>query len=240
MKVAHLAISVVSATLATTAIILFLTQRTARLSAEGQLVQARAEISALEANAKTLRENVGTLENRLGDERRALGALRNSLDASEARSADARQKLSLAQNLLNLRDENERTLNREIASLNRELAGANTRLAEMETLRAHIAQLEQAVALARNPSAPDGRPSPASTQTPRSILALGPSDSFLVVNHGLRDGAVTGQRLIIRRGTELIGTALISATFEDVSIAQVDPHSLREALRTGDAIVLTP
>ena len=240
MKVAPLAISLVSAALATTGIILFVGQRNARLTAEGQLFQAKAEIASLETKAKIGRENITQLESQLADAHRNYEKLRAAYETAEARTSDALQKLGLAQNLLNLRDENERTLNREIAGLNRDLSGANTRLAEMDTLRAHIAQLEQSLALANNPKAPDGRPSPANTQAPRKILALGPSDSFVVVNHGLREGAAIGERLIIRRGTDLIGTALISATLEDVSIAQVDPHSLRESLRTGDAIVLTP
>lgn len=240
MKVAPLAISLISATLATTATVLFLSERNSLLETEGRLARAQAETTTQIEYTRRAKDDSSRLEASLAEAAKTQAGLRSELSTAHTLQADTTQNLALTQNLLKLRDENERTLNREIATLNQDLTSANTRLQEMESLRARINALEQDLALAKNPSAPDGRPTEASTNTPRAILALGPSDSFLVVNFGSKQNAATGQRLIIRRGTDLIGTALISNCLADVSIAQVDPHSLRESLRIGDAIILAP
>jgi len=240
MKVAPLATSIASAALATVALILFMNARGDLLECEGKLAKSEADNTALSAQARKDHEARLAAQAALDKALAAHASTRVLLEASLSKETDLSAKLALAQTSLGVRDANERTLNREVAALNERLAEARTKLADMDSLKAHLSELEQALSLALNPTAPDGKAVVPTTQAPRRILALGPEDSFVIINYGTRDRAANGQRVIIRRGTDLIGTALISNALVDVSIAQVDPHSLREALHADDSIILAP
>lgn len=238
MKVTNLAISLCAAALATASLIGFVTQRNSRLRAEYAAAQAQAEATRETKTAELSLQKAAQAEGALAEALTALTSTRETLAATQRAIEEARQDVATTKNLLKLRDDNELTLNRRIAELEASLLENQRRLQEIPRLQTRIAVLEQELALAKNPIAPDGKPSPDARNAPHAILALGPDDSFMIIDFGAREGAATGQRLIIRRQTELIGTAIISSALKDVSIAQIDPHSLHEALRIGDGIIL--
>jgi hypothetical protein len=240
MKVLPLALNIVAATLATAATILFLTNRGEKLRAQAELTRSEGQLEAIRGEASSFRARIETLDKEAVANAAKLRQTESSLSDARIQASDLGANLSQARNLLALREQNETALNREIAKLRGELLAAQGQLAGMGRLRGRIDELEQTLALARNRKAPDGSSMPETAGAPRGILAVGPESSFIVAAYGSREGAKAGQKLLVRRGTEFIATALISDVHEQLSIAQVDPRALRETLRKGDSIVLAP
>ena len=127
-----------------------------------------------------------------------------------------------------------------------ELASANDRAsnASPEAVAAYkstIAELEKQLATAKN-GATTGVGTSTAVFTNRSgratVLTVGPSSAFVVLNFGSTRGAQLGQRLTVSQGTETVATVLISDVRSQFSIAQVQPDTLRGVLQKGDTAVL--
>jgi len=71
-----------------------------------------------------------------------------------------------------------------------------------------------------------------------SVLSIGPSSAFVVLNFGSARGPQLGQRLNVSQGTESVATVLISDVRTHFSIAQVQPDTLRGVLQKGDSAIL--
>jgi hypothetical protein len=71
-----------------------------------------------------------------------------------------------------------------------------------------------------------------------TVLTVGPSSAFVVLNFGSVRGAQLGQRLNVSQGTETIATVLISDVRTNFCIAQVQPDTVRGVLQKGDLALL--
>lgn len=109
---------------------------------------------------------------------------------------------------------------------------------EVARYEATIAQLEQELAALRQPPAVAGPVLTTNRTRSTIVMSVGPADAFVVLNYGASHGALPAQKFLIQRGTETVGTALISDVRDQYSIAQVDPQSLRGALHKGDSAVI--
>lgn len=238
MKVFLLALNVLAALLATAATILFITNRGEKLRAYADLSRSEAQVASLQADRSALKTSVARLSQDFNALKSRDDSLQTSFAALKSREAETASALAQSRNMLVVKDQVISALNGEIVNLKQRLDDAQLRLQQIPVLQGRVDALEQAVALARNPIAPDGGPVPKAAAGSYSVLAVGPDNSFVVVNYGAPQGAKPNQRLLIRRGTDLIGVALISDVRDQLSIGQVDPHALRSALHKGDSIVL--
>jgi len=231
MRVFPLALIVFAAILATLSTILFLRTRGEKLRLAGDLALAEARIRVIEPDTVARRNLQATLEKRERD----VAETQQKLEQARARVAELDSNLAQGRNILVLREQNERTLNREIASLHERIQAAEEQARELQACRLRIAELENTLALLRR----KGLPIPADDGTPpASIQGVGPDNSFVVIDLGTSQGLRAGQKLLVRRGTEVIATVLTSEVREHYSIAQVDPYLTREALRKGDSVLL--
>src|SRR5260221_701130 len=73
-----------------------------------------------------------------------------------------------------------------------------------------------------------------------AVVRVGAESSFVVLNYGSARGAVIGQKFVIRNGSDILGSALISDVRSQFSVAQVEPDSLHGVLHKGDLAILTP
>lgn len=240
MKVVPLAIGILAASLATASTVLYVNARNDKLRTLAELAQARIDIAAQEKALAGQKELLGKAEDHMKELAGVIRDNETQLAQQRRRLTETENTLLQAKGQLTLSTENEGLLNREIAGLKRDIEQLQRRLQEIEILRTQLSQREQELALVRNRLGPDGKPIQAADnqKEPRSVLGIGPQDAFVIVNLGSRLGAAKGDKLLVRRGTEFIAVALISDVLDDLSIAQIDPGSLRESLRKGDGIVL--
>lgn len=109
---------------------------------------------------------------------------------------------------------------------------------EIAGYQATITRLEDQLAAMQQSSVSTGPVLATSRARSTLVVSVGPADAFVVINYGASHGALPAQKFLIQRGTETIGTALISDVRDQYSIAQVDPQSLRGALHKGDSAVI--
>lgn len=210
-------------------------------SEQSRLGEAFRQLAeSTEAN-RALEEQRATLETNLAD-------TRSTLALSETKNEQLAAELDRTKSLLDAREQAERELQQQIAALQRDLAEARQALVPPETLEAYrntIADLERQLATAHAGAVAPGTAGASTAafanRRPVSaeVLSVGPSNSFVVLNYGAGRGAAHGQRLLIRRGTETLAMVLIGDVRPSVSIAHVQPDSLRGVLHKGDSAVLT-
>ncbi|MFA5263980.1 MAG: hypothetical protein WC378_09135 [Opitutaceae bacterium] len=230
MKVIPLALIVLASVLATLSTILFITARSANLRTEAFLAIAEARIRRLESEATAKQTRYDAIQAQLAQFEDA----KTQLATAEQRIADLNDSLSKTRNLLLVRVQNETLLNREIADANRALEAARALAAELERCKARINELEQTLAILRRRGIDIQTDASAPSAT---VVVVGPENAFVVFNLGAKQGIAVNQKLLIRRGTDVIATVLTSDVRDDMSIAQVDPSTLRTALHKGDSIL---
>jgi len=230
MKVIPLALIVLAAVLATISTILFITTRSANLRAEASLAIAKSQNRRLESEIADKQARVEVIQAQLA----VFEQTKANLAAAEARIVELNSTLSQTRNLLLVRDQNESLLNREIADAKKALEAAQVVAVELERTKARVNELEQTLTILRRRGVDiqtDGN------QAPASVLVVGPENAFVVISQGSNQGITINQKLFIRRGTDVIASVLTSDVKEELTIAQVDPSSLRTALHKGDSIL---
>jgi septal ring factor EnvC (AmiA/AmiB activator) len=213
---------------------------------EAQLADTTARVSQLRTDLAAANEQNGTLKANLAAASTDLAATNDKLSASELRSAVLDHDLKQAKSLLSLQDQNARALAAEVSSLRSDLDEAHASAASPEAVTAYkntIAELERQLANARNgaaaPTATGAATAVFASRPGRAtVLTVGPSSSFVVLNFGTARGAKLGQRLTVSQGTEIVATVLISDVRANFSVAQVQPDSLRGVLQKGDSALL--
>jgi septal ring factor EnvC (AmiA/AmiB activator) len=218
-----------------------------------QLADAAVRAEKLQSSLAAANEQGGTLKAQLaasiaelGDTKSRLDTAAAQLGASAARSEQLDRDLAQAKSFLALQEQNGRALAAEIAALRGDLDAARTSNATPEAVAAYkgtIAELERQLANARNgaaaPTVAGAATAVFSSRPGRAtVLTVGPSNAFVVLNFGSARGAQIGQRLNVSQGTEVVATVLISDVRANFSIAQVEPATLRGVLQKGDSALL--
>jgi DNA mismatch repair ATPase MutS len=231
MKVFPLALIVIALVLATLATIGFVTNRgdKLRLASALSISESRNAEARMELNAKkTLLESHERIVQELSQTLNRITSLEQVI-AQQAREA------AQTRNLLSLREQNEQLLNREIAGLKQQLEVGKLVEKDLRSAQSRILELEQVLALLQRKGI-DIKPGQADTSM--LVMAVGPESAFVVINRGSRQGIRPSQSLLVSRGTEIVAQVLTSDVREDLSIAQVEPNSLRSALHQGDSVLL--
>ena len=213
---------------------------------ESQLADTTTRATKLQSDLAIANEQNGTLKANVTAASTELAATKEKLSASELRAVVLDHDLAQAKSLLELQEQNARALAGEVSSLRNDLDEARNSNATPEAVAAYkntIAELERQLANARNgaaaPTAAGASTAVFSSRPGRAtVLTVGPSSSFVVLNFGTARGAQLGQRLNVSQGTEIVATVLISDVRANFSVAQVQPDSLRGVLQKGDSALL--
>lgn len=168
-----------------------------------------------------------------------LGATKIKLTQAESAKVQINRELTATRAELNQLTSEHARQRAESAQLKEQLAKAQpVSPEEIARYQETIAKLEDQLAALQQSSMPVGPVLSTSRTRSTLVVSVGPSDAFVVLNYGASHGALPAQKFLIQRGTEIIGTALISDVRDQYSIAQVDPQSLRGALHKGDSAVI--
>lgn len=231
MRVFPLTLIVLALLLATASTILFITTRTDKLRLESSL--AASEATAAQLNDEAARKR--SLYAEMAQQFAQYEDTKAKLAASEKQRAELQDSLAQTKNLLMVREQNEGLLNEEIARMRSSLAKAQLLEQELSQAKNRVDELEKVLALLHQRGISTEAAQSAATA---SVLGVGPDNAFIIINLGSKHGLRAGQKLYVRRGTEIIGNVLTSEVLDEVSVAQVDPAALRTALRKGDSVIL--
>ncbi len=213
-------------------------------STHERAARLQSDLAPAHEQTGSLKARVASLDASLDTTRTALAATHEKLSAAELRAVVLDHDLSSAQKLLTLHEQNSKALAAELASLRADLDDSRNSNASPEAVAAYkstIAELEKQLATVRQ-GATTGVGASTAVFTNRSgratVLTVGPSSAFVVLNFGSARGAQLGQRLTVSQGTAIVATVLISDVRSQFSIAQVQPDTLRGVLQKGDSAVL--
>ena len=226
--------------------VLFFRVASARKLLEVELTGTFARAAKLEADLATAADQNGKLKASLTTATTELAVTKEKLSSTELRAAALDHDLAQAKDQLSVYEQTSRALADEVASLKADLADTRATFASPEAVAAYkntVAELERQLANARNGAA---APTVAGASTAvfasrpgrATVLNVGPSSAFVVLDFGSARGAQLGQKLSVSQGTEIVATVLISDVRPNFSIAQVQPDTLRGALQKGDLAVL--
>ena len=211
-------------------------------AAHDRTIRLQSDLAAAHEQTGSLKARVAALDANLDTARTELAATAEKLSSAELRAVVLDHDLSSAQKLLTLHEQNAKALAAEVAALRADLDDSRNSNASPEAVAAYktaIAELEKQLATARQgATAGVGYGAATAAFTPRSVLTIGPSSAFVVLNFGSARGAQLGQRLNVSQGTEIVATVLISDVRTHFSIAQVQPDTLRGVLQKGDSALL--
>ena len=215
-------------------------------SSQDRATRLQADLAVAHEQTGSLKAKVASLDASLATVRTTLAATDEKLSAAELRAVVLDHDLSSAKTLLTFHEQNAKALADEVAALRADLDDSRTSNASPEAVAAYrntIAELEKQLASARHgATAGVGYGAATATFTNRSgratVLNVGPSNAFVVLNYGSARGAQLGQRLNVSQGTEVVATVHISDVRTQFSIAQVQPDTLRGVLQKGDSAVL--
>lgn len=215
-------------------------------SSNDRATRLQSDLAAANEQTGSLKAKVASLDASLESTRAELVATTDKLSSAELRAVVLDHDLSSTKKLLTLHEQNAKALAAEVASLRADLDDSRNSNASPEAVAAYkntIAELEKQLATARNgATAGVGYGAATAAFTNRSgratVLNVGPSSAFVVLNYGSNRGAQLGQRLSVSQGTEVVATVLISDVRTHFSIAQVQPDTLRGVLQKGDSAVL--
>lgn len=207
-------------------------RRSAKLADE--LATAKVETSAMTVKISFLETEVSGAQTKLA--------------AADARAAQLDRDLAQTKGALSVYELNARALANELSNLRQELASrraAETSPEAVAAYKATIADLERQLAVAGNGAAVTNVAGAStavftSRVSRATVLTVGPSNSFVVLNFGTRRGAKVGQQLDVTQDGLPVATVALSDVRSDFSIGQVLPASLRTPLQKGNLAVLRP
>ncbi len=203
---------------------------TARAAAEAKAAEFATQVAAHERRTSEVRARLTEVDGHLT-------AARAALSEAEARLAQYGRDLAAQRNRVSLAEEDARRHEEAAEGLRKELAHVKLTappftFAEFEALQSRADDAEARLAALTTAA---GREAVQAT-----VLRVGPADAFVVLDYGAERGGRIDQQLQVRRGDEPVATVRISEVHPQVSLALVEPRSLRSGLRTGDTALISP
>jgi phage shock protein A len=202
----------------------------ARTAAEAKAADFASQAAAHERRTVEVRARLAEVDGHLS-------AARATLSETEARLAQHGRELAEQRNRVSLAEDNARRHEEAAEGLRKELAHVKLTappftFAEFEALQARTDDAEARLAAL----------TAAAVREPvrATVLRVGPADAFVVLDYGAERGGRVDQQLQVRRGEEIVATVRISEVHPQLSLALVDPRSLRSGLRTGDTALISP
>ena len=220
---------------------------------EQQLGDVTQRAAKLDRELAAVHQQNGALNSQLASVSTELESTRGKLALVDTRAeqldrtlSSSKSDVAAAKEVVAVYELTARALADEVAALRRDLSdsrASNTTPEAVAAYKATIAELERQLASARNGAvAPVAAGASTAVFTSRvgraTILTVGPSNAFVVLNFGSARGAQIGQKLTVSQGTDQVATVLISDVRDNFSVAQVLPDTLRGVLQKGDLAVL--
>jgi hypothetical protein len=204
------------------------------------------ELAAAHQQNGALKSELGTVSTELELTRTHLATANSRVTQLDRALTGANSDLSAAKQVVSIYELTARALADEVAALRRDLSdsrASNTTPEAVAAYKATITELERQLASARNgavvPAAAGASTAVFTSRVGRAtILTVGPSNAFVVLNFGSARGAQVGQKLTVSQGTDEVATVLISDVRTNFSVAQVLPDTLRGVLQKGDLAIL--
>ncbi len=226
--------------------LLFIRVDNAKRLLEIQFVGTSERATKLETYLAVANDQNGILKSDLTAAAAELTATKEKLSTAETRAAGFERDLTKAKSAVAIYEEMARARADEIAALKAELSDTRATFVSPEAVAAYkttIAELERQLANASHgaiaPTAAGASTAVFASRVGRAtIVTVGPSNAFVVLNFGSARGAQLGQRLNVSQGTENVATVLISDVRANFSVAQVQPDTLRGVLHKGDLALL--
>lgn len=177
-----------------------------------------------------------------------LGETKTRLTAAETKNVLLNREHAQTKAQIAVHAQNEGNLSGEIAKLNRELEEVRATSIPRDSVEGFKTPSPTSSAksparkMAPSPRPPKAHPPPffatrSTEPITASVVSVGPSNAFVVLDCGSGNGATNGQLFAIQRGTETLATVLISDVRPNFSVAQVQPDSLHGALHKVDLAV---
>ena len=200
-------------------------ERTRADNLQNELDQANRRISQLEIRLRETQEELRTSENNLREARREIASLESERDRVQTQLSEAQREIEDIQN----------THARRITELQNRVSQLQDDLEAAEEGGVGIPDdlFADGDLFGGEDVAP---PEPAPVGPIRGMIgSVGPESSFVILDLGSADGIRDNARLMILRGDEAIGQAVVSRVQDNAAVAQVQPGTLRQSIRTGDS-----
>ncbi|NCA81241.1 MAG: hypothetical protein EOM72_00655 [Opitutae bacterium] len=182
----------------------------------------------------------------LENTRQDLENTRAELETTKAQLEDARtqivqlnetirgkdQELVEKSNVIAGLEDEKASLTAQVADLTDQLAGLQDRLADLEEETANLKNQLEKCEGALNPGNITMK-----TGTTAKIVYANAEWNFVIIDIGSAEGAQAGAEMLIHRGDVMIGKIRLSATRENVTIAEVLPDFQKDTVKEGDHVL---
>lgn len=220
---------------AATAVAILQTRAVTRLEAACAAAEAKGadlarKAGALEARSNEVRARLVEVDGQLSVARASASEAESRLVHAQRELAEQRNRVSAAEENLRRHAEAEEQVRLELARL--KLTAPPFTAAEVEALQVRADEAEARLGALAAAAAPE--------PVRASVLRVGPDNTFVVLDYGTERGGRLDQQLQVKRGTETVATVRITELHPQLSLALVEPRSLRSGLRTGDTALSSP
>ncbi|EIP97807.1 hypothetical protein OpiT1DRAFT_02257 [Opitutaceae bacterium TAV1] len=202
------------------------------------------EKNGLAADLKKTSDDLAGTKKRLAEENSRHGDTKSQLASEKARTTQLNRDLAQAREQFAAKERSEAQLKQDVTKLREQLVAIrlNTEGGNTED-KAKIAALEEKVkeyedTLNKSQIAASGGAAATEGVVSRmintAVASVGSKNAFVVLDLGNKQGATVGQLFAIKRDGNEIARARVSSVQEDLTIAQVEPKSIRTGIQKGD------
>ncbi|AHF91369.1 hypothetical protein OPIT5_15245 [Opitutaceae bacterium TAV5] len=198
----------------------------------------------LTADLKKSNDDLAGTKKRLATLDSQLGDTKSQLQSEKARTTQLNRDLAQAREQFAAKERSEAQLKQDVTKLREQLVairlntenGNTEDQAKIASLEAKVKEYEDAInkgtiAASAGAAATEGV---VSRMINTAVASVGSKNSFVVLDLGNKQGATVGQLFAIKRDGNEIARARVSSVQEDLTIAQVEPKSIRTGIQKGD------
>ncbi|MDR1280640.1 MAG: hypothetical protein LBK99_07430, partial [Opitutaceae bacterium] len=202
------------------------------------------EKNGLAADLKKTSDNLAGTQKRLAEENSRHGDTKSQLQSEKARTTQLNRDLAQAKEQYAAKERAEAQLKEDVIKLRQQVVqlrlsteGGNTEdKARIAALEAKLKDLEDTTNKGTIAASATAAPTEGvvSRMINTAVASVGSKNAFVVLDLGTKQGATIGQLFAIKREGSEIARARVSSVQEDLTIAQVEPKSIRTGIQKGD------
>ncbi|RRJ96317.1 hypothetical protein Ga0100231_020710 [Opitutaceae bacterium TAV4] len=199
----------------------------------------------LDADLKKSQEAHTATKGQLAAKDTELGNTKSQLQSEKARTTQLTRDLDAAKKAYAAKEKSEKELNTQVVTLREEIVrlrlaapeGSSDEVkAALAAAEIKIKELEGQLTgdIGKSGSAQGGKGVPTRLLN-TAVASVGTDNAFVILDVGNKQGAAIGQFFSIKRDGNEIARARVSAVRDELTIAQVEPKSIKSDLLKGDA-----
>lgn len=204
----------------------------------------------LDADLKKTNETLTATKSQLAAKDTELGNTKSQLQNEKARTTQLTRELSSAKEAYAAKEKSEADLKSQISGLREEIVklrlntegGSEADKVKIAELEKQIKDMEsEAKGTVGKSGTAQGGEAVLTRLAKTAVLSVGTGNAFVILDVGNKEGAAVGQIYAIKRDDNEIARARVSAVRDNLTIAQVEPKSIKDDLIKGDeaSIVIT-